>query len=69
MPHYAQWDYGPQRRFMSYLKLNTENPTKRHRGQVLLSAQQVEESRIVRRFQLEALGNQVEKGKYLRLKH
>ena len=61
MPHYAQWDYGPQRRFMSYLKLNTENPTKRHRGQVLLSAQQVEESRIVRRFQLEALGNQVEK--------
>ena len=61
LPHYAQWDYGPQRRYMSYLKLNTENSSKRHRGQVLLSAQQVEESRIVRRFQVDAQGNQVEK--------
>ena len=60
-PHYAQWDYGPQRRYMSYLKLKTESPSKRHRGQILISAQQVEESRIVRRFQINALGNQLEK--------
>ena len=60
-PHYARWDYGPQRRYMSYLKLKTESPSKRHRGQILISAQQVEESRIIRRFQINALGNQLEK--------
>ena len=60
-PQYAQWDYGPQRRYMSYIKLNTKHPSNRHRGQILLSAQQVEESRIVRRFQVNAQANQIEK--------
>jgi hemoglobin/transferrin/lactoferrin receptor protein len=61
-PKYAEWNYGPQRRlFLSYM-LELSKKTKMYDvSRVVLGYQQIEESRITRRFKSNNRDSQIEK--------